>query len=468
MFKPFSYALIFALFAIKDLIAAEVLTTDTFSKLAEKVSPAVVNIRSSGDRVKSKDPFRGTPDPLREMLEQLLPQDSLPPTQQSLGSGFLIEPDGLIVTNSHVVDDADKIEVQVGNDTQKMYQAEVIGKDQRTDLALIKINAKRKFPTLKLGKSSKLKTGQWVAAFGNPLGLTQTMTKGIVSAVGRELDRISRFPFIQTDASINPGNSGGPLVNLDGEVVGVNTAMANAQGIGFAIPIDQAKTIIAKLKKDGKVVRGFLGVNYTVITPEARESFNLSEKTQGVIVTDLVDDGPAEKGGIKVYDVITAFNGQEITRSIDLQNAVGDSPIGKKVPVNVIREGKRQELKVVVGTHPGDIRSTTPVPAPAITQTPPKTYEGQKAPFDLGFTIDALSDRWRERYGLDSKTQAPVIIELQPDSPASRAGLRVGDLVLEINRKAVKTPQDVLKALKPKQNSLRYERRGNKALVFLK
>lgn len=435
-----------------------------FVELAKIMNPTVVNISTS--RVpRSRQMPRGYPrDPFFDMFEQFLGPQLRGPRQpqQALGTGFIIRNDGLILTNNHVVDGADVIKVQLSENDKTLYTAELIGKDQRTDLALIKIDAKKKLPTATLGTSQSLQVGEWVAAFGNPLGLGHTTSQGIISAIGREIGELNRIPFIQTDASINPGNSGGPLVNMKGEVIGVNTAIAaNSQGIGFAIPIDEAKNVIAILEKDGVIRRAYLGVNMYPypIDPQAAQEMGLT-RTDGTLIVGVMDGSPASKAGLKEYDFIIKFNGNPVENSKDLSQMIADAQVGKSYTVEYIRQGKNRKAKVTLEEHPDDKKA-------ALTKK--KTYAGQRAPFDLGFTVTNYTRELAQEFGLPPlRRPYPVVIDVDMDSPAAKAGLGVGDIILDVNRREVSKDTDVLRLLKNKQiNSLRILRGETPVLVYI-
>jgi serine protease Do len=270
-----------------------------------------------------------------------------------LGTGFIIRDDGLIVTNAHVINGADVVEVQLTENAEKQYKAEVIGSDERTDLALIKIKPDGKLPVVSLGDSAQSEVGEWVAAFGNPYGHGHTMTKGIISSLGREIGEINRLPLIQTDASINPGNSGGPLVNSKGLVIGVNSAIdARAQGIGFAIPIDEVKRIIPQLEKRGSIRKGYLGVVLGDVDPNAADDLGLGDSPGAVIMN--VDEGPAKNAGVKRFDIVTEFNGKKIRNSRDLSDTVADTEPGKSVKIKVLRNKKTISLDLNLAERPSD------------------------------------------------------------------------------------------------------------------
>jgi serine protease Do len=443
------------------------LPANIFIELAKLVNPSVVNI-STMQTPRQRQGREQYNDPFFDLFEQFM----LPPNGegggpqlrrpgQALGTGFVIKEDGLILTNNHVVEGADVIQVSFAGRTDEIYEAEIVGRDTRTDIALIKIATKKPLKVAVLGTSSELEVGEWVAAFGNPFGHDHSVTKGIISAIGRELSDINRFPFIQTDASINPGNSGGPLVNMRGEVIGVNTAIdARAQGIGFAIPIDNIKSIITALEKEGVVKRGFIGVYLGNLTPDAARELNL-KSNQGAMITQVMRGGPADKAGLKPYDLITAVDGKKISRVEDLINKVADTEPGKSLEATLIRDGKERKVKVTIESHPEDRRASAGTG---------KRYSGQKAPFDLGFTIEDYNKTMAEEFGLPMlREPRPVVIQVTRGSVASRAGLAPGDLILDVNRREVSKARDLLKSLKKGQtNTLRVLRGDSVALIYLR
>lgn len=446
------------------------LPANRFVELAKVANPAVVNIFTTyavkGRRGGLPPGYR---DPMYEFFEQFMQQNPYggPPggrqgkPAQSLGTGFIIREDGMIVTNNHVIDKADTIKVQLDEKTKEEYEAKVVGVDPKTDIALLKIEVKKKLPTLKLGTSQDLQVGEWVAAFGNPYGHGHTMTKGIVSAIGRELDDLNLFPFIQTDTSINPGNSGGPLVNLQGHVIGVNTAIdARAQGIGFAIPIDNVKTILAQLEKEGKVRRGFVGVYMADIDEDAAQSIGLKQK-EGALITQVLPNSPAEKAGLKPYDLMVEFDGLKIKNTHDLARAVAGTSIGKEVSVKAYRKSKSMAFKMKVGEGPDAGKGEAPKG---------KKYNGQSAPGNMGFKVADDSEKLAEEFGLPELEEArPVVVEVDAGSPAARAGMAPGDVILEVNQDPIVTTTDVLKKLRPgKTNSLRIIKQGREGIIFIR
>ncbi len=403
-----------------------------FSGLAENVSPAVVNISTEktvngGGRVYkhfSQNPF-GNDDSMNELLERFFgnqPQKEF--KQRSLGSGFIIDKEGYIVTNNHVVENTDQIKVILKDD--KEYEAKIIGTDKNTDLALIKIEADEKLTVLDMGDSDGLKVGQWVVAIGNPFGLGHTVTAGIVSAKGRVIGSGPYDDFIQTDTSINPGNSGGPLIDLQGRVVGINTAIIqNGQGIGFAIPSNMARGIIKQLKEHGNVTRGWLGVSIQPITDEIATYYGLKDK-KGALVMEVFPGDPADKAGIKAKDVIVEVDGKRVEDSRDLTAIVADIDVNRKVKVKVVRDGKEIMVDVIVAK-----RDDKDVAAGGAAE------KG----LDLGMVLTELTPEIQKRFNLKS-LQGLLVTQVTAGSKAAKAGINRGDLIDEVNRKPVRTVAD--------------------------
>lgn len=421
------------------------LPANLFVELGKAINPSVVNISTS-----VIPHGRQYNDPMMEMLEQFYGnQFRMPKTQpgkpqrMGLGTGFIIREDGLIVTNAHVIQGADLIEVQLTENAEKQYKAKVIGSDQRTDIALIKIEPKEKLTAATLGSSKETLVGEWVAAFGNPYGHGHTMTKGIISSAGRAIEEINKFPLLQTDASINPGNSGGPLVNSKGLVIGVNSAIdARAQGIGFAIPIDEVKAIIPQLESHGSIRKGYLG-----ITPGDIQS---EEEYRGSVILGL-GDGPAKKSGLKLYDLVTEINGKKIKQAQDLVYTVADLEPGKKVKVKVLRNDRPLTLDVTIGERPEEHPKN-------LTKNFSKKIISHKVPFNLGFSVVDLNDELRKEFMIDSEVAKPLVIDMNQNSIAGIQGLRIGDLIIEINKIDINTAKDVLKNLKKGINRLKIAR----------
>ncbi|HSB81163.1 MAG TPA: Do family serine endopeptidase [Candidatus Methylomirabilis sp.] len=400
----------------------------SFADLAAKLSPSVVNIKVTKVEKADGPGFMGPggfgPDsPFGDFFQQFfgqMPQGPREFRQQGAGSGFIISKDGLIVTNNHVVEGAKELTVTLAN--KEEYPAKIVGRDPKTDIAVIKIEPKGTLTAAPLGESDRLRVGDWVIAVGNPFGLSNTVTAGIVSAKGRVIGAGPYDDFIQTDASINPGNSGGPLFNLQGEVVGVNTAIIpNGQGIGFAIPVDIVTSLLPQLESKGKVTRGYLGVSVQAITPELAKSLNLKD-TKGALVAGVTKGSPAETAGVKPGDVIVSFDGKDITEMHTLPALVAATPIDKEVPVMLLRNGAEQTLKLKVGKMPGE---------PSEASAPSEPSQGK-----WGLALRDLDARTAERLGITSGGGV-VVAGVQPGSPADQAGVRTGDVILEVNRQKV-------------------------------
>jgi len=440
------------------------LPANIFVELAKAVNPAVVNVFTTYiPRQTLAQPYMQN-DPLFEMLQQFMGGESFGPAtpQESLGSGFIIRKDGLILTNNHVVDRADIIKVQISENAKDVYDAKIVGKDARTDIAVIKINAKRKLPFLTLGSSAKTQVGEWVAAFGNPYGYGHSMTKGIVSAKGREIDALNIYPFMQVDAAIEPGNSGGPLVNIEGKVIGINTAIdkRTAGNIGFAIPIDNVKQVLPQLEKYGSIKRGFIGVGLADINEDAAASLHLN-RTDGALVTQVVRHSPAQRAGVRPYDLIVGFNGKPITSSHDLEIAVAATVVGKTVPLKVIRDRHPITLRIRVGTQ-SKRRVRHRIAG--------NNEEGIRAPYHLGFAVANYNSRVRREFGLPAlNRRRPVVVMVEGGSPAAQAGLAPGDVILDVNRKPARHARDVLRKLKRHSiNVMRVLKRDRVVLISLR
>jgi len=400
----------------------------TFSNLVKKANPSVVYI-STETKVSSRDAFPfGQNDQMREFFERFygnrIPRN-LPP-QRGLGTGFVINKDGYILTNNHVVEKADKIKVKLEN--KKEFNAKIIGRDPETDLALIKIDGAKNLIPLDLGDSDKLEVGDWVVAIGNPFGLGNTVTAGIVSAKYRDINASAFDNFIQTDASINPGNSGGPLMNIKGEVIGINSILfsqtGQSIGIGFAIPINMAKDLLPMLK-EGKVVRGYLGAIVQEINSDLKEKFGL-ESEKGALIANVNPDGPADNAGLKHGDVIVSFEGEEVTDHNKLVSMVSSTSVGKKAKVEVIRKGKKKTLYVELGERPGAEESIEEV---------------ETSRSDLGLELDELTPEKAKRWRIPS-TEGLLVLQVEYNSPAAEAGLRQRDVILEVDQEKVDTVSD--------------------------
>jgi serine protease Do len=445
-----------------------------FADLASHVSPAVVNI-STTQEVKNPHGFgQGMPgmpgapggpnggggngggggggggdddDGMQDYFgpfERFFNQPHRPFKARSLGSGFIIDPKGFIITNNHVVENADEIIVKLS--TGKEFKAKVVGRDAKTDIALIELKGASDLPAVKLGDSDNLQVGQWVVAIGNPFGLENTVTAGIVSALGRHINQGPYDNFIQTDAAINPGNSGGPLLNTKGEVVGINTAIFSRGGgnigIGFAIPIGLAHEIVPQLKDKGHVTRGWLGVMIQKVTPDIAESLGLAD-TKGALVADVVKDGPAEAAGLKQGDVIIEFDGKPVVDSAELPLLVARTGVGKSVRLKVLREKDTQDYTVKIG----ELKDEDVAGATGSTNE------------DLGLAVQTLTPELAENLSLDKSVKGVVVTQVEPGGPAAEAGLRRGDVILEVNRKSVKNTAAYQKAVR--------ETGKGKSLLFL-
>jgi len=405
-----------------------------FVKIAEEEKKFVVNINTSktlrrrmqqlprGPR--GQMPFGGEEEFFNHFFGQMPDRDL---KQQSLGSGFIVDKEGYILTNNHVVEEADDIRVTLLDG--RSYDAEVKGRDPKTDIALIKIKPENGLPVATLGDSDALLVGEWVIAIGNPFGFGHTVTAGVVSAKDRTIGAGPYDAFIQTDASINPGNSGGPLFNARGEVIGINSAIiASGQGIGFAIPINMAKGIMEQLREKGSVTRGWLGVQIQALTPELRESLSLSAEG-GALVAGVIKGDPAEKAGLKAGDVVVEFDGRSVRSDRDLVSIVGNTPVGRKVALKVVRDGKTLALEVKIAR-----RSDDKDEAAGGDEEAPAVKETGKA--RIGLQVQDITRELAEQLKMDETTGA-LVSDVGEGSPAERAGIERGDVILEVNRQPV-------------------------------
>ncbi len=398
----------------------------SFAHLVKIASPSVVNI-STVKTVKGQQPVPapfGPGDPFQDFFERFfggqVPKEY---KQKSLGTGLIISPDGFILTNNHVVEQSDEIKVKTADD--KEYAAEIIGRDPMTDLALIRIKAAGPLTPLALGDSDRVEVGDWVIAIGNPFGLGNTVTAGIVSAKYRRIGVGSYENFIQTDTPINPGNSGGPLLNTSGEVIGINTAIfsqsGGSVGIGFAIPVNIAQDLLPQLKQ-GKIVRGWIGVMMQEITPALKDKLNLIDE-KGALVSDVSVKGPVDEAGIKRGDVIVAFNGKEIKEMHDLPYIVASTAVGQTVVVDIIRKRERKSVQVKVGE---------------LTPASEEAQLGAEDELGLGMTLKEVTPELAQQYDL-TLTRGIIIVEVESNSPADAADLRSGDIILEVENLPMKT-----------------------------
>jgi serine protease Do len=414
-----------------------------FVEVAERLKPSVVNVSTTQKVQPSRreiEPFfRG---PFREFFGEEFFERFF--ERRSLGSGVIVDAKGYILTNNHVVEQADEIQVTLVD--ERTFQAKVIGTDPKTDLAVIRIEGAKDLKPAPLGNSAKIRTGDFVIAIGNPFGLSHTVTVGVISATGRAGMGITAYEdFIQTDASINPGNSGGPLLNIDGQVIGINTAIvASGQGIGFAIPITPAREIMEQLIKEGRITRGWLGVLIQPLTPELARQFGV-KAGEGVVVGDVLEGGPAEKAGLTTGDVIQAVGGKPVTDVRGLQRLVAALRPGTQVAVKVNRKGKDLTLNATVGQMPTE----------EVAVVTPESFERH------GFAVQDLTPELREK--LQVKEGGVLVSSVEPGSPAFRRGLRPGDVILEVDRQPVKSRQDLLamlQASRPETELLLLVQRG--------
>lgn len=461
---------IFAVFFAETADARPV--PESFADLVEQASPSVVNVSIATKPKKTasyeqqrpmRNPFEGQPlfdDLFREFFEGM-PLQELP--TESLGSGVIISKDGYVLTNNHVIDRADDIVVKL-NGAGEEYTATVVGKDPKNDIALLKIEAKD-LPAAELGDSDKIRVGDWVMAIGNPFGLGGTVTAGIISARGRNINQGPYDDFLQTDAAINPGNSGGPLFDMDGKIVGINTAILSrtggSQGIGFAIPANTIKLIVEQIKEHGRPVRGWLGVRIQPVTKELAEAMDLSEH-KGALVAGVVDNSPADKAGFKEGDVIVKFDGKNVSKMQDLPKMVAETNIGKDVKVDTLRAGKSVRLTVHIEELAEDQDTT------AVSLVGKDEDKG----FELaGMILSTLNEESRKALGVEENVVGVLVERVEPASRAARSGLRPGDILLRVNKMDVKTPEDVEKALNKKKDKsalvLMY-RSGDTSFIALK
>jgi len=407
--------------------SSQYLSLPSFADLATRVSPTVVNIKvTSIEKTTFPDQLLGEDFPFPGFGWNF-PQEPQQFKRQGTGSGFIIQKDGVILTNNHVVENAQQITVTLSDKEQ--YKAKVLGRDPKTDLAVLKIEPKSDLPAVSLGNSDALRVGDWVMAIGNPFGLTNTVTTGIVSAKGRTIGAGPYDNFIQTDASINPGNSGGPLFNLAGEVVGINTAIYSQSGgnigIGFAIPVNLVKSLVPQLETKGTVSRGWLGVSVQPVTPELARSFGLKQ-AQGALVGDVMAEGPAKKAGIQRGDVIVSFDGKKVVDSATLPMLVASAPIGKTVPLEIIRSGKMTTVDVKIGK----LNDRT------------AAFKPDEEKSEWGLALQNIPADERNQMGLSGNAGVRVAA-VEPASPAAEGGIQPGDVILQVNRVSVRSVKDV-------------------------
>ncbi len=440
-----------------ELDEAEVLSKfgNAMATVAERVKPSIVNISTTRIVKTPRNPLFDDPFFRRFFGDGFQTPQKRKVT--SLGSGVIATSDGFILTNNHVIDGAEDILVKLTDNRE--FKGKVVGTDARTDIAVIKIE-QNNLPTIPWGDSDKLRVGEIVLAIGNPYGLSQTITMGIISALGRSGIGITDFEdFIQTDAAINPGNSGGALVNIRGELIGINTAIFSTsggyQGIGFAIPSGMVYGIMESITTQGKVVRGWLGVQIQPLTPELAKQFNLKDE-QGVLLVDVVDEGPADKGGLRRGDVIVQYEGKKVESPFSLRNMVAATKPGKAVEVTVLRDGKAETVRVTIGELPVEAQAS----APATTQTENNLK---------GVTVQDLTDEMLQKMGITRKIQGVVVTDVDEGSPAANR-IAKGDVIIEINRKPVKNVKEyeaLVSAIGKNQDILLWVMRNNAFLAIV-
>ncbi len=453
---------------MKPLLPSDYHPLPSLKDLVKRLKPAVVNVYTTQiikpgvfGRGNSMDPrmqrFMGRKDPFSFFFNQM-PQREM--KRASLGSGFIISPDGYVLTNHHVVDKATEIKVRLADDST--FDAKVVGSDSKTDVALLKIDAKQKLPFTYLGDSDGLEVGDWVIAIGNPFGLGHTVTAGIISAKDRQIGHGPYDDFLQTDAAINPGNSGGPLFDSAGRVIGINTAIvAQGSGIGFAVPINLAKDLLPQLRVSGKVTRGWLGVGIQDLSKELADKFGVKAKS-GVLVAQVFSDGPADKAGFKSGDIILALNGQSLTSSRQLTSKIATISPGTRVNINILRDGKRLTLKAKLGEREqGE--------ALAVGNSSGQAESASQQA--LGLKVAPLTPERARRMGIDEDIRGLVVIDVDPAGPT--AGMvQPNDVILEVNRKRIRNLAEFNRAVGPDKKStsvlMRLQRGGAQIYLVIK
>lgn len=430
-------------------------TSRAFSEIVSAVSPAVVNISTTKVFRRDTEPLLEEPffDFFRPFHDFRMPKKW---KEQNLGSGVIVSSDGYIITNNHVVEKSDEIKVTLLD--KRTFRGKIVGVDPKTDIAIVKIDASN-LPTVPWGDSEKLQVGEFVLAIGNPYGLSHTVTMGIISAVGRANVGIADYEdFIQTDAAINPGNSGGPLVNIKGELIGINTAIFSRtggyQGIGFAVPSNMVRPLMGQLIQKGKIVRGWLGVTIQEMTPELSQKFGL-EKSNGALVSDVAKGSPAEKSGIMRGDIIVAFNGKEVRDVASLRNMVSQSKVGSDVSIKILRSRKEYNLRLAIGELPREIAEIVP-------SQPDKSEEMGAL---TGLSVMDLTKEIAKQLGLSKDEKGVVVVRVEPASPADEAGIKKGDIIKEVDRKQIGNLKDfnkIVSTTKKSETVLLFVARGDK------
>jgi serine protease Do len=418
---------------------------ESFADLAEKLLPSVVNISTTQvieGRPGIEMPMVPPGSPFEEFFKEFMERAQPRQRQRratSLGSGFIVDAQGYVITNNHVIQDADEISVILHDDTR--LEAKVIGRDSKTDIAVLKVEPSGELPAITFGDSDKVRVGDWVIAIGNPFGFGGTVTTGIVSARGRDINAGPYDDFLQTDAPINRGNSGGPMFNLDGELIGINTAIfspsGGSVGIGFAIPSNSARPVIEQLIKHGQVRRGWLGVRIQAVTEEIAETLGLDE-AKGALVATVIEDGPAEKAGVRAGDVVIEFDGKDVEEMRRLPRIVAETDVEKTVDVVLWRDGGKHVVTVKVGAlDEGEEKMAARASGKAGKGASEKIA-------DLGLTVAVIDDKLRERFEIDADTIGVVVTEVDASGNAAAKGVRAGDVIVEVSQEPVSTPADVL------------------------
>jgi serine protease Do len=463
--------LIFTLF-VPSAFATGEMPREGFAPLAKKTVPAVVNISTYTKVRQSMNPYGD--DIMRRFFEDFMnpgggggfprgarpsqPQKDGPSRPLSLGTGFIVDSDGYILTNNHVIQQADEVKIQINEKDRDQLVAEIVGRDPELDVALLKVKTKQKLTALPLGDSDAMEVGDLVLAIGNPVGYGHTVTHGIVSAKGRENPELRLARYIQTDAPINPGNSGGPLLNMKGEVIGINNAIdARTQGIGFAIPSNAVKAVLSQLKTKGTVTRGYIGVSVGELTSEIAEQLGYNKDQRGVLVADVQSDMPAERAGIRAYDVITSVDGKPVESASDLTLAVTAVPVGQVAKVSLLREKKERVVDVKVGERPGSGRVSRKKSG---RKGSPGSSDKDSAPATSGAALSRLGAQTveidanvRRAMSLPADVSGVAIVDVVEDGPADRAGLMPGDVILDLAGQTVKTVAELDQAARKVRGS---------------
>ena len=467
---------VFAVVLAAPLAASARPAPDSFADLASQLLPAVVNISSTQEvQARGGGPGSGPEIPMfppgspfeqffKDFLNRNRPGqrgDNSPPAperrMQSLGSGFIIDPSGLVVTNNHVIDGADEITVTLQDNTA--LKAKVLGRDETGDIALLQVKPDKPLPAVQFGDSDAERVGDWVLAIGNPFGLGGTVTAGIVSARGRDIRQGPYDDFIQTDAAINRGNSGGPLFNMEGQVIGMNTAIYSPSGgsigIGFSIPANMVKGVVDQLKQYGHPRRGWLGVRIQQVTPDIAESLGLKD-ANGAMVAGVNDGGPADKAKIRNGDIILKFNNQDVKEMRSLPRIVADSDVGKSVPVLLWRDGKQVTVQATLAEKPDDVQTASATPTDKPQPAKPTEISG------LGIKLAPITQDAKDKYSLGADQKGVVITDVTPNSPAAERGLKSGDVIVEVQQGEVTSPADV----QSKVDSVRKENRKSVLMLI--